>query len=139
MQWARKADVEPIMAVNLGTRGMPEALELLEYANHPQGTELSDRRIEHGATEPHDIRMWCLGNEMDGPWQLGHKSAEEYGRLAAETARGMRQLDPDLELVACGSSSRAMPQPHSSARVEETALQAELPPASWTMFVLQAS
>ena len=109
MQWAKRADVEPIMAVNLGTRAMAEALELLEYANHPQGTELSDRRIEHGAKEPHDIRMWCLGNEMDGPWQLGHKSAEEYGRLAAETARGMRQIDGDLELVACGSSSRSMP------------------------------
>ena len=93
MLWARKADIEPIMAVNLGTRGMPEAIELLEYANHPHGTALSDRRIEHGAKEPHNIRMWCLGNEMDGPWQLGHKTADEYGRLAAETARGMRQFD----------------------------------------------
>jgi alpha-L-arabinofuranosidase len=109
MQWARKADIEPIMAINLGTRGISEAIELLEYANHPHGTELSDRRIEHGAKEPHNIRMWCLGNEMDGPWQLGHKSADEYGRLAAETARGMRQFDGDLELVACGSSGRSMP------------------------------
>ena len=109
MLWARKADIEPIMAVNLGTRGMTEAIELLEYANHPHGTSLSDRRIEHGAKEPHNIRMWCLGNEMDGPWQLGHKTADEYGRLAAETARGMRQFDDDLELVACGSSGRSMP------------------------------
>ena len=107
--WAKRADIEPIMAVNLGTRGLTAALELLEYANHPHGTDLSDRRIEHGAKEPHNIRMWCLGNEMDGPWQLGHKSAVEYGRLAAETARGMRQLDGDLELVACGSSGRSMP------------------------------
>ncbi|MBO3087966.1 arabinosylfuranosidase ArfA [Cellulomonas dongxiuzhuiae] len=108
MAWARKAEVEPIMATNLGTRGLPEAMELLEYANHPQGTALSDLRIEHGAKEPHGIRLWCLGNEMDGPWQLGHMTAAEYGRVAAETARGMRQLDPDLELVACGSSGRAM-------------------------------
>ncbi|WNB84562.1 alpha-N-arabinofuranosidase [Cellulomonas sp. ATA003] len=109
MEWATKADVEPIMAMNLGTRGLQEAIDLLEYANHPQGTALSDARIEHGAKEPHGIRMWCLGNEMDGPWQLGHKTAEEYGRLAAETARAMRQFDPDLELVACGSSGRHMP------------------------------
>ncbi|WP_298455829.1 alpha-N-arabinofuranosidase [uncultured Cellulomonas sp.] len=109
MEWATKADIEPIMAMNLGTRGLQEAIDLLEYANHPQGTALSDARIEHGAKEPHDIRMWCLGNEMDGPWQLGHKTAEEYGRLAAETARAMRQFDKDLELVACGSSGRAMP------------------------------
>ncbi|GAA2727640.1 arabinosylfuranosidase ArfA [Cellulomonas aerilata] len=109
MEWAKKADVEPMMAMNLGTRGLQEAIDLLEYANHPQGTALSDLRIEHGAKEPHDIRLWCLGNEMDGPWQLGHKTAEEYGRLAAETARAMRQYDAGLELVACGSSSRTMP------------------------------
>ncbi|MBG6095075.1 arabinosylfuranosidase ArfA [Nocardioides luteus] len=109
MTWARKAGIEPIMAVNLGTRGLAEAIELLEYANHPGGTELSERRIAHGADKPHDIRMWCLGNEMDGPWQLGHKTAEEYGRLAKEVAGGMRQYDADLELVACGSSGRSMP------------------------------
>ncbi|MGC5583768.1 alpha-N-arabinofuranosidase [Ornithinimicrobium sp. W1665] len=109
MRWARKAGVEPMLAMNLGTRGLQEAVDLLEYTNHPGGTALSDLRIRHGATDPHDVRIWCLGNEMDGPWQLGHKSADDYGRLAAVTARAMRQFDPHLELVACGSSSRAMP------------------------------
>ncbi|MDX3803739.1 alpha-N-arabinofuranosidase [Streptomyces sp. AK04-3B] len=100
---------EPMMAVNLGTRGVAEALELQEYANHPSGTALSDLRAAHGDKEPFGIRLWCLGNEMDGPWQTGHKTAEEYGRVAAETARAMRQLDPGVELVACGSSSQSMP------------------------------
>ncbi|MDN3297940.1 alpha-N-arabinofuranosidase [Streptomyces ficellus] len=99
---------QPMMAVNLGTRGVAEALELQEYANHPGGTELSERRIANGDKEPYGIRLWCLGNEMDGPWQTGHKTAGEYGRLAAETARAMRQIDRDVELVACGSSSRSM-------------------------------
>ena len=108
MVWARKAEIEPVMAVNLGTRGIAEAIDLLEYANHPKGTALSDLRIAHGAPDPHAIRTWCLGNEMDGPWQLGHKTADEYGRLAAETARAMRQIDADLELVVCGSSGRGM-------------------------------
>ncbi len=109
MDLCRKTGMEPMMAVNLGTRGVEDALRLLEYSNHRGGTELSDLRIAHGAKEPYDIRMWCLGNEMDGPWQTGHKTAEEYGRLAAETARAMRMIDPGLELVACGSSSSAMP------------------------------
>ncbi|SOC57664.1 alpha-N-arabinofuranosidase [Ornithinimicrobium cerasi] len=109
MRWAVRAGVEPMLAINLGTRGLQEAVDLLEYTNHPGGTTLSELRVEHGAREPHDVRMWCLGNEMDGPWQLGHKTADEYGRLAAETARALRQFDPGLELVACGSSSRAMP------------------------------
>ncbi|MFF3610698.1 alpha-N-arabinofuranosidase [Streptomyces sp. NPDC002580] len=99
---------EPMMAVNLGTRGVAEALALLEYANHPSGTARSDLRIAHGDKDPFGIRLWCLGNEMDGPWQTGHKTAGEYGRLAAETARAMRQIDPDLELVACGSSGQGM-------------------------------
>ena len=106
--WCRAADVEPMMAVNLGTRGVADATALLEYCNHPEGTELSDLRRANGAKEPHDIKVWCLGNEMDGPWQIGHKTATEYGRLAAEAARAMRRLDPTLELVACGSSNSRM-------------------------------
>ena len=109
VKWAARAEVEVMLAVNLGTRGVREALDLLEYANHPGGTYLSDLRRQHGDQDPYHIRMWCLGNEMDGPWQLGHKTAHEYGRLAAEAARAMRILDPALELVACGSSSSDMP------------------------------
>ncbi|MFE8943745.1 alpha-N-arabinofuranosidase [Streptomyces sp. NPDC007856] len=113
-------EAEPMMALNLGTRGVAEALELQEYANHPTGTALSDLRAAHGDKEPFGIRLWCLGNEMDGPWQTGHKTAQEYGRLAAETARAMRQADPEVELVACGSSSQAMP---TFAEWEATVLQ----------------
>jgi alpha-L-arabinofuranosidase len=108
MRWCAKAGVEPMMAINLGTRGVQEALDLQEYANHPGGTALSDLREQHGAS-PYGIKLWCLGNEMDGPWQIGHKTAAEYGRLAAETARAMRMIEPDLQLVACGSSSSGMP------------------------------
>ncbi|MFB4194153.1 arabinosylfuranosidase ArfA [Streptomyces carpaticus] len=108
IDFVRKVGGTPMMAVNLGTRGVAEALELQEYANHPGGTALSDLRAAHGDKDPFDIRLWCLGNEMDGPWQTGHKTAEEYGRLAAETARAMRQIDPDVELVACGSSNSSM-------------------------------
>lgn len=98
-----------MLVVNAGTRGLADALNLAEYANHPGGTALSDARIRNGCPEPHGVRMWCLGNEMDGPWQLGHKTPLEYGRLAAELARGLRQFDPDLELVACGSSTPIIP------------------------------
>lgn len=108
MTWAEKAEVEPMYAVNLGTRGIEEALDALQYANAPQGIALSDQRAENGHPEPYGIRMWCLGNEMDGPWQAGHKTAEEYARIATEAARLMRQEDPDLELIACGSSSSSM-------------------------------
>jgi alpha-N-arabinofuranosidase len=107
--WADRAGVEPMLALNLGTRGVQEACDLLEYANHPGGTRWSDLRHAHGRREPYGVRLWCLGNELDGPWQVGHKTAHEYGRLAAETARAMRRLDPGLELVACGSSGSGMP------------------------------
>jgi alpha-N-arabinofuranosidase len=109
MAWARRAEVEPMMAVNLGTRGIEAACNLLEYANHPTGTYWSDLRAANGAPDPFDITLWCLGNEMDGPWQLGHTSADAYGALAAETAKAMRQVDPRVRLVACGSSNDRMP------------------------------
>ena len=108
-RWAEKADVEIMLALNLGTRGVQEAIDLIEYCNSPSGTPFSDLRRSHGREIPYSIRTWCLGNEMDGPWQLGHKTAEEYGRLAAETARAMRKIDPDIELVVCGSSGPSMP------------------------------
>ena len=109
MRWCAKSGVEPMMAINLGTRGVQDALDLLEYCNVPGGTHFSDLRRANGAEEPYRVTMWCLGNEMDGPWQTGHKTAHEYGRLAAETARAMRQVDPSIELVACGSSGSGMP------------------------------
>ncbi len=109
MQWAKQAGSEVMMAVNLGTRGIDAARNLIEYCNHPGGSYYSDLRKQHGYADPYGIKTWCLGNEMDGPWQIGHKTAEEYGKLALETAKAMRQVDSSIELVACGSSNTAMP------------------------------
>jgi alpha-N-arabinofuranosidase len=107
--WCRKAGVEPMLAVNLGTAGPEEARQLVEYCNHPGGTGYSDLRIAHGYPEPHDVRFWCLGNEMDGPWQICHKNATEYGRAAQEAAKVMRWTSSGITLAACGSSYREMP------------------------------
>ncbi len=109
MQWCKRAGTQPMMAVNLGTRGPAEARNLVEYTNHPSGTYWSDLRKSHGVSDPYKIKLWCLGNEMDGPWQIGHKTAEEYGRIALETAKVMKWVDPSIELVACGSSNARMP------------------------------
>lgn len=108
-EWLEKVGSDLMLAVNLGTRGTLEALDLLEYANIPGGTALSQQRIDNGRTDAFGVKMWCLGNEMDGPWQLGHRSADDYGKLASQTAKAMRQLDPSVELVVCGSSSAHMP------------------------------
>lgn len=108
VDWTKKVNSEVMMAVNLGTRGIDEARNLVEYCNHPGGTYYSDLRKQHGYKDPHKIKTWCLGNEMDGPWQIGHKTAEEYGRLAVETAKAMKWVDPTIELVTCGSSSSSM-------------------------------
>ena len=107
--WLDKVGSDLMLAVNLGTRGTLEALDLLEYSNIASGTALSEQRISNGATDAFGVKMWCLGNEMDGPWQLGHRSADDYGKLASRTAKAMRQLDPSVELVVCGSSSAHMP------------------------------
>ncbi|MDR3191545.1 MAG: alpha-N-arabinofuranosidase, partial [Treponema sp.] len=109
VRWARRAGSEVMLAVNLGTRGPEAARNLVEYCNFPKGTRWSDLRRDHGYEEPHGIKLWCLGNEMDGPWQIGHRSAAEYGRVAAEAAKVMKWTDPSIELVACGSSNARMP------------------------------
>ena len=114
--WCRLAEVEPMLAVNLGTRGALEAGDYADYCNHPSGTALSDQRAANGHPQPHGVKLWCLGNEMDGPWQFGQKTAVEYGRLAREAAKAMSGPDAtqnlrnpgNQEFVACGSSARTM-------------------------------
>ena len=93
--WAKKAGIEMMLAVNLGSRDLNAARNFAEYCNHPGGTAWSDLRRSHGVEEPYGVRMWCLGNEMDGPWQIGHKEAQEYGRLADETAKAVKPLRPE--------------------------------------------
>lgn len=107
--WCKAANTAPLMAINLGTRGLEQARDIVEYCNHPGGSLWSDRRVANGYREPHRIKTWCLGNEMDGSWQLGAKTAEEYGRVACESAKMMKWVDPTIELVACGSSGVSMP------------------------------
>jgi len=107
--WTRAAGASVMWAINLGTHGVDEARNIVEYANHPSGSYWSDLRISHGYKQPHAIKTWCLGNEMDGGWQIGAKTAVEYGRIAAESAKVMKWVDPSIELVACGSSGKGMP------------------------------
>jgi len=108
MKWCKKVNTSPMMAVNLGTRDTRAAVNLLEYCNMKSGTQYSDMRIKNGTVDPHNIKLWCMGNEMDGPWQTGHKTAEEYGRIAHETAKAMKMLDSSIETVVCGSSHNKM-------------------------------
>lgn len=104
-EWAKRADSSIMMAVNLGTRGIDDARNLLEYCNFGGGTYYSDMRRKNGFEKPFGIKTWCLGNEMDGRWQIGSKTAYEYGRLAFQTGFVMKELDQNIELVACGSSN----------------------------------
>lgn len=108
-RWSKKTGTEIMLAVNLGTRGLKAALEELEYVNGAAGTELADRRISNGIPEPMDIKMWCIGNEMDGPWQVGHMTPDEYASAVERVAHAMKLAESGLELVACGSSSAHMP------------------------------
>jgi len=109
LAWCKAAGTEPLMGLNLGTGTAEEAAALVEYCNVEKGTRWSDLRRQHGIGDPYKIQHWCLGNEMDGPWQIGHMSATEYGLKAADAARQMRYVDPSLKLIACGSSGPFMP------------------------------
>ena len=111
MAWARAVGTQPLMGLNLGAGTAEEAAALVEYCNVDKGTRWSDLRRKHGFADPYGVKHWCLGNEMDGPWQIGHMTSTEYGYKAADAARQMRYVDPDpsLQLVACGSSGPGMP------------------------------
>jgi alpha-L-arabinofuranosidase len=109
LAWCKEVGTEPLMGLNLGTGTPEQAADLVEYCNVEKGTRWSDLRRKHGIAEPYKIQNWCLGNEMDGPWQIGHMSATEYGLKASDAARQMHYVDPSLRLIACGSSGPGMP------------------------------
>ena len=106
--WCDKVGTQMMLAINLGSRGLDDARNFVEYVNGPVGSHWGDLRAKNGRTAPFNCRLWCLGNEMDGPWQVGHKTADEYGRLANEVAKTLRAFDKSLELIVCGSSNADM-------------------------------
>jgi alpha-N-arabinofuranosidase len=109
MTLCRRLDWQPMLAVNLGTGTPEEARNWVEYANGRPGTRFADQRVANGHPEPYGVRLWCLGNEMDGPWQLGHVPAATYAERAQQTAKLIKGIDPTVEVVACGSSGPLMP------------------------------
>jgi len=109
LTWCKAVGTEPLMGLNLGTGTAEHAAALVEYCNVDRGTKWSDLRRKHGVADPYKIQRWCLGNEMDGPWQIGHMTAAEYGLKAQDAARQMHAVDPTLKLIACGSSGPGMP------------------------------
>ena len=109
LEWCGLTGSEPLLGMNFGTGSVEMAVAYVEYCNLARGTRWSELRRSHGYERPHNIRYWCLGNEMDGPWQIGQMQAREYGRKARDAAKQMRTIDPDLRLIACGSSGTFMP------------------------------
>ena len=109
MDWCKLVGTEPLLGFNLGTGTPEQAVAYVEYCNVDKGTKWSDLRREHGYEAPHNVKYWCLGNEMDGPWQMGHMTAREYGRKARDSARQIRVVDPTTQLIACGSSNTILP------------------------------
>ncbi|MDD3260498.1 MAG: alpha-N-arabinofuranosidase [Oscillospiraceae bacterium] len=103
--WSKKAGTQIMGAVNMGTGTPKDAGQLVEYCNYPGGTYWSDLRAQNGHKDPLDIKLWCIGNEMDGEWQICHLDADDYGKKAVEAAKIMKWIDPELQLVACGSAS----------------------------------
>ncbi len=109
MTWCKAVGTDPLMGLNLGTGTPEQAAALVEYCNIDKGTKWSDLRRKHGFAEPYNVKRWCLGNEMDGPWQIGHMTATEYGLKAQDAARQMQYVDHSIQLIACGSSGPFMP------------------------------
>ena len=109
MGFCKAIDAAPMLGVNMGTGTIQSACDLVDYCNTPSGTYWSDLRSQHGYAAPHNVKYWCVGNEMDGPWQMGALAAHEYGVKAREAAKLMRWMDPSIETVLCGSSNDRMP------------------------------
>jgi alpha-N-arabinofuranosidase len=109
LQLSRLMGWTPMITVNLGTGTPEEARDWVEYCNCPSGSKYADLRMANGSPAPYGVKLWCLGNEMDGPWQLGHVPAEQYAIRAQQAAKMMKDVDKTIETVVCGSCSINLP------------------------------
>lgn len=107
--WTLKSGTQILGAVNMGTGTVQDAGDLVEYCNYPGGTYWSDLRRKNGHEKPYAIKTWCVGNEMDGPWQICHLDAHEYGKKALEAIKMMKWTDDTIKCVVCGSAASTMP------------------------------
>jgi alpha-L-arabinofuranosidase len=105
VEYAKAIGTEPYFSVNMGTGTIEEARRWVEYCNVKDGPYYAELRKKHGYPEPHNIKYWSLGNEMDGPWQMGHMNAEDYTKKAREAAKLMVRTSPEIKLIAAGSSN----------------------------------
>ncbi|HEY6899590.1 MAG TPA: alpha-L-arabinofuranosidase C-terminal domain-containing protein [Puia sp.] len=105
MEFARSVGTEPYISVNMGTGTIEEARRWVEYCNVKEGPYYAELRRKHGYPEPWNVKYWSLGNEMDGPWQMGHLNAEDYSKKALEAAKLMERTSPGIKLIAAGSSN----------------------------------
>jgi alpha-N-arabinofuranosidase len=105
LNYAEMIRTEPYVCANLGTGSWNEAQQWVEYCNSSEDTEMTRLRKQNGRAAPWKVTYWGLGNEMDGPWQMGHRSAEDYGKFALEAAKLMKWTDPNVKLIAAGASN----------------------------------
>ena len=106
---ARQMGWTAMLTINLGTGTPEEARNWVEYCNSPVGTQYADLRVKNGSEDPYQVKLWFLGNELDGHWQLGHVPADRYAILAQQAAKMMKDTDPSIETIACGSSTMSSP------------------------------
>jgi alpha-N-arabinofuranosidase len=105
VKFCKLTGAENFVCINAGTGNLDDARHWVEYCNYPKGTYYSDLRRKYGSEEPYKVKYWALGNELDGPWQLGHKNKEDYVKFAIEAAKLMQLADKDIKLIASGSSN----------------------------------
>jgi alpha-N-arabinofuranosidase len=105
LDYVEMLGAEPYICANLGTGTWEEVQQWVEYCNSSEDTAMTRLRKQNGRREPWKVTYWGLGNEMDGPWQMGHRSAEDYGKFALEAAKLMKWTDPNVKLIAAGSSN----------------------------------
>src|SRR5258708_29148228 len=108
-QLARLMGWTPLITANLGTGTPEEARDWVEYCNSPAGTRFADLRVHNGSADPYGVKLWGLGNEMDGPWQQGHVPADHYAIRAQQAAKLMKDTDPNIETILCGSAEIGLP------------------------------
>jgi alpha-N-arabinofuranosidase len=102
--FCRLLGAEPYLAINSGFGEARVAAEEVEYCNGSPDTRLGKLRAENGHRDSFNIRLWCIGNEMYGPWQYGRMSLDQYWVKHNYIVEAMKKVDPGIKVTASGAS-----------------------------------
>lgn len=102
LRFCELADLTPLICVGFDTACPEEAANWVEYCNGSIETKYGKLRAENGHPEPWNVKLWQVGNEVYGDYQIGHANAKDYATKYIDYYKAMKAADSNIMMMVMG-------------------------------------